>query len=507
MKMVEQKPQRLSKLVPWATGAAAGAALVASFGAGAILAPKGVDAQPIRSRPPAAAAALPSFADLVERVSPAVVSLTVVTEERGANSVEMPDLEQLPPELRRRFEQMIPRNQRPREGRGTGSGFFISQDGYIVTNNHVVDNAKEITVTLKDDRELKARVIGTDERSDLAVLKVEGRNFPYVEFDTTTKPRVGDWVIAIGNPFGLGGSATAGIVSADGREIGGQFANFIQIDAPINPGNSGGPAFDLSGRVVGVNTAIFTRTGGNIGIGFAIPAQMADQVTKQLIKGGRVAYGWLGVTIQDVNRELAESLGLQDAKGAIISSVSPGGPAEKGGLRGGDIVLSIDGQAVEDASDLTRRVGNMRAGMTARIEVLRSGQRRQLPVLVGERPSERQLRADAGQEEPEAAAPAADAPLGVSVRPLTSAERARLRLGATDPGVAIAAVEDGSQAERRGLEPGLAIVEAGGQPVSNAADFAKAVDDARKANRPSIPLLIQRPDGRFYVPVPLANAN
>lgn len=220
--MTEQKPKRLSGVLPWATGAAAGAALMASFGAGLVLAPQGVDAQPIRTRPPAAAATLPSFADLVERVSPAVVSLSVVTEQRGPGAIEGPDLEQLPPELRRRFEQMIPRNQRPREGRGGGSGFFISQDGFIVTNNHVIENAKEITVTLKDERELKARVVGTDERSDLAVLKVEGRNFPYVEFDTTTKPRVGDWVIAIGNPFGLGGSATAGIVSAEGRDIGGQ---------------------------------------------------------------------------------------------------------------------------------------------------------------------------------------------------------------------------------------------------------------------------------------------
>lgn len=504
--MTEQKPKRLSGVLPWATGAAAGAALMASFGAGLVLAPQGVDAQPIRTRPPAAAASLPSFADLVDRVSPAVVSLTVVTEQRGAGPVAGPDLEQLPPELRRRFEQMIPRNQRPREGRGGGSGFFISQDGFIVTNNHVIENAKEITVTLKDERELKARVVGTDERSDLAVLKVEGGSFPYVEFDTTTKPRVGDWVIAIGNPFGLGGSATAGIVSAEGRDIGGQLANFIQIDAPINPGNSGGPAFDLSGRVIGVNTAIFTRTGGNIGIGFAIPAQLADQITKQLMKNGRVAYGWLGVTIQDVNRELAESLGLPEPRGAIISSVTPDGPAAKGGLRGGDMVLSVDGESVRDASDLTRKVGSLRAGMTARVVIVRSGQRRELPVLIGERPSERQLRAEAGQEEPDDVAPASG-PLGLSVRPLTAAERTRLRLAPAEPGVAIAAVEDGSEAERRGLEPGIAILEAGDQPIRSVEDLSSAVEAARKANRPSIPLLVQRPDGRFYVPIPLAARN
>jgi serine protease Do len=501
--MTEQKPKRLSGVLPWATGAAAGAALMASFGAGLVLAPQGVDAQPIRTRPPAAAATLPSFADLVERVSPAVVSLSVVTEQRGPGAIEGPDLEQLPPELRRRFEQMIPRNQRPREGRGGGSGFFISQDGFIVTNNHVIENAKEITVTLKDERELKARVLGTDERSDLAVLKVEGRNFPYVEFDTTTKPRVGDWVVAIGNPFGLGGSATAGIVSAEGRDIGGQLANFIQIDAPINPGNSGGPAFDLSGRVIGVNTAIFTRTGGNIGIGFAIPAQLADQITKQLMKTGRVAYGWLGVTIQDVNRDLAESLGLPEPRGAIISSVTPDGPAAKGGLRGGDVVLSVDGETVRDASDLTRKVGSLRAGMTARVTVMRSGQRREIPVLIAERPSERQLRADAGQEEPGDIAPASG-PLGLSVRPLTAADRTRLRLTPSEPGVAISAVLDGSEAERRGLEPGLAILEAGDRPVRTVDDLAAAVEAARKADRPSIPLLVQRPDGRFYVPIPLS---
>lgn len=516
---VSQKPKSFLKRKAL-TGAAAIVLAVSAFGIGSIMSPAVSTAQAIRAEPPRAATMLPSFADLVERVSPAVVALEVVTEaEPGEAGPSARELEALPPQWRRFFEQQpgarggTPRA--PREQRGGGSGFFISASGHIVTNNHVVEKAREITATLKDGRELKATVVGRDERTDLAVLKVEGSNFPFVQFAPEARVRVGDWVVAIGNPFGLGGTATAGIVSALGRDIRGEgnISDFIQVDAPINPGNSGGPTFDMNGRVIGVNTAIFSRSGGNVGIGFAVPATLADRTTKQLIESGRVTYGWLGVSIQDVSREAAESFGLDsNLKGALIGAVTAGAPAARAGLKRGDIVLQFNGERLEGSSDLTRRVGQTRVGETVRLEVVAAdGRRRTVPVTIAARPSEQQLAQTDGAN-PAAATPATPAvpasnELGLTVGPLTPAAKTRLRLVAGDAGVLIIDVDEESKAAERGIRAGDAILTANGTDVRTSAELDAAIAAAKRAGRPSIGLFIQsQSGGGGFVPLPLAPA-
>lgn len=499
---------------PVLTGAAALALGVAAFGAGQILSPGLSTAQQIKTEAPKAASMLPGFADLVERVSPAVVSLEVVAlaedDQRGPSP---DDLEGMPPQWRRFFEQMPNQrgNQaRPREQRGGGSGFFITATGYIVTNSHVVEKAKEITATLKDGRELKATVVGRDERTDLAVLKVEGTSFPYVQFAPEARVRVGDWVVAIGNPFGLGGTATAGIVSALGRDIRneGNIADFIQIDAPINPGNSGGPTFDMNGRVIGVNTAIFSRSGGNVGIGFAIPATLADRTTKQIIEQGKVTYGWLGVLIQDVSREMADSFGLgSDVKGALIANVTPGAPAAKAGLKRGDVVLAFNGQKIEGSADLTRRVGQTRVGEVIRLDVAGAdGRRRTVPVTITARPSEQQLsQADpvAGADVAQPASAANNA-LGLSVGPLSAQARTRLRLPANEAGVLILEVDPDSRAAERGIRAGDAILTANDKEVRSAEELDAAIESARAAGRSFIGLFVQSQSGAGgFVPLPV----
>jgi serine protease Do len=413
---------------------------------------------PALIRPPAGAPL--SFADIVERVSPAVVSLEVRGRATARRNAQIPGFENFPFDL-------VPRNPNspnggaPRdndndadatpETQASGSGFFISADGHIVTNNHVVENATEINVVLSDGRELPARVVGRDENTDLAVLKVDGRNFPYVSFATSAQPRVGDWVIAVGNPFQLGNTATAGIVSARGRDIGEAFVDYLQIDAPINRGNSGGPTFDIQGRVVGVNTAIFSTTGGSVGIGFAIPADIADQITRQLIRGGRVTRGYLGVSLQPTfNNDAAAALGLSSDDGALIADVTPGGPAARAGLQRGDVVLRVNGQAIENSSDLTRRVAATRAGETIRLDVWREGRTRAFTVTSGTRPSEQELQAQNGgtpesRATPEAPAQVTGPPiLGMSLSAIDAATRGRYRLGADARGVVVERVESGS---------------------------------------------------------------
>jgi len=489
------------------TGAAAIALGVAAFGAGQVLQPKDIQAQAIRARPPAAAAALPSFADLVDRVAPAVVAIEVtqrVTRETPSAS----DLEQIPPEFRRFFEGRG-QGARPRAVHGGGSGFFITANGHIVTNYHVVDEASVIKVTLKDGRELTATVVGRDERTDLAVLKVEGTGFPFVQFEPNTNLRVGDWVVAIGNPFGLGGSASAGIVSGLGREnVGSQnIASFIQIDAPINPGNSGGPTFDMAGRVIGVNTSILSQSGGNIGIGFAIPASIAQNVTQQIIRAGHVTYGWLGVGIQDLTTEMAESFGLGPIKGAIVGSVTAGAPAANAGIRRGDVILSFNGQAIEGASDLTRRVGQTIAGQTVRLEVANpEGRKRMVNVVIATRPSEKQLANNANGDDstPDNATQAAEASLGLTLAPLNAQTRARLRLNPDDGGLLITKVDEDSAASERGIRAGDAILEVNGTSLTSFAQFNAAVEAAKRANRPSIGIYVARAQGGGgYVPLPV----
>ncbi len=462
-------------------------------------------------RPPTGAPL--SFADIIERVSPAVVSLEVTGQApRSAAGGRG-----LPPGFEE-FFGLTPRGGQGGSNRGqaepgeeseeaetqrtqaSGSGFFISADGYIVTNNHVVENAREITVHLSDERELKARVVGRDEDTDLAVLKVEGRNFPFVQFATGAQPRVGDWVVAIGNPFQLNGTATAGIVSAKGRDLPGEaFVDYLQIDAPINRGNSGGPTFDLNGRVIGVNTAIYSTSGSSAGVGFAIPSDTADQVARQLISGGRITRGYLGATVGDVDRDIAESQGLREARGAFINEVVPNGPAARAGLQSGDIVLSVNGRAVGDANDLTRAVAGTRTGQNIRLEVARGDGRRTLNVVSGTRPSRQEL---ANLDNDAAGARGAPgAPAQVQGPPVLGMNLSPAPAGT--PGLRVERVESNSDAAERGVQRGDIVTRINDRPVRSVAEVQAAVEAARRLNRPSVLAWISRNGNTVPVPIRL----
>ena len=446
-----------------------------------------------------------SFADIIDQVSPAVVQIDVRTRVPRPTMRGFPGIPGLPFPFGGPQQPQTPEGEEGEpptmEGAGSGSGFFISADGYIVTNNHVVENASEITVRLTDDRELEARIVGRDPETDLAVLKVEGGTFPFVEFETSAQPRVGDWVVALGNPFGLGGSATAGIVSARGRDIGEAYVDYIQIDAPINRGNSGGPTFDIYGRVIGVNTAIFSPTGVSVGIGFAIPADVAQRVTRQLMQGGSIQRGYLGVQIATLTDEQREALGLEDGvEGAYVNSVTPGGPAEEGDVRAGDIVVALNGEEVSNNTDLTRRVAQASPGDTLRLTVLREGRRVQLTVRSGTRPSVEELNAlDGGQADgaqpSQPDSPAGTAVEGLSVTPLTAPLRERYSVPGSVNGLAITAVEAGSTAAGMGFQPGMVILQADGRAVSTTAEFRAAVDRVRQSGRPGVLLLVRTPNG------------
>ncbi len=335
---------------------------------------------------------LPSFADLVDKVKPAVVSVRVKTEVAAASDQQ--SLDDLPPQLRRFFREFGDQEggrqskPKPQIGMAQGSGFFVSQDGYVVTNNHVVEHAVDVQLVTDAGKTLEAKVVGTDPRSDLALLKVkDSGDFPYVKL-SDSKPRIGDWVLAIGNPFGLGGTVTAGIVSAQGRDIGsGPYDDFLQIDAPINRGNSGGPTFNGNGEVVGVNTAIYSPSGGNVGIAFAIPASTVKQVVDQLKKDGKVARGFIGVQIQPVTSEMADAIGLKDAQGALVAEAQGNGPAAKAGIRRGDTITALNGEAVKDARDLSRKIANFAPGTKATITLFREGKSRDVTFEVGRQPA------------------------------------------------------------------------------------------------------------------------
>jgi len=332
---------------------------------------------------------LPSFADLVDKVKPAVVSVRVKTEVAAASDQQ--SLDDLPPALRRFFRDQEGESQgkpKPQIGMAQGSGFFVSQDGYVVTNNHVVEHAIEVQLVTDSGKTLDAKVVGTDPRSDLALLKVkDSGDFPYVKL-SDSKPRIGDWVLAIGNPFGLGGTVTAGIVSAQGRDIGsGPYDDFLQIDAPINRGNSGGPTFNGNGEVVGVNTAIYSPSGGNVGIAFAIPASTVKQVVDQLKKDGKVARGFIGVQIQPVTSEMADAIGLKNAQGALVAEAQGNGPAAKAGIKRGDTITALNGEAIKDARDLSRKIANFAPGTKATITLFREGKSRDVTFEVGRQPA------------------------------------------------------------------------------------------------------------------------
>ncbi len=453
-----------------------------------------------------------SFADLIDQVSPAVVSVNVISEQAvdTARMEEFFERFRNMPGFEERFGLPQPdENVEPetRERRSLGSGFFISQDGYIVTNNHVVDKATDIEVVLEDGRELKATLVGADARTDLAVLKIdEPGTYRFVSFAPQAELRRGDWVVALGNPFGFGGTATAGIVSGDGRELigGGAYTDFIQIDASINRGNSGGPTFDLNGQVVGVNTAIISPTGGSVGIGFAIPADLALKVTQELIKTGKVSRGWLGVSIGNFTDEMAAALGHDGETGAIVAEVVKDSPASKAGFRRNDVILGINGENMEDSREVTQTVGNLLAGSENRFEILRNGRKTTLDVKVEEQPANLDDLATTDTpgdtDEPSDEGATGEA-LGMSLRPLRESERQTLGLTNDEPGLYIAEVKRGGVADKEGLSAGQAILEVNFEPVGTVEAVRAAVESARAAGREKILLSVRV--GRQTAAVPL----
>ncbi|MBU1376015.1 MAG: Do family serine endopeptidase [Alphaproteobacteria bacterium] len=520
-----------SKKTGYLLGAVAGAGVMAAAVAGAGMQLPSAHAQlpgglikastaPIFAPPPGAPM---SFADIFDRVSPAVVSINVTSRVDPAAMRQIPGLPFVLPGPRGgapggedgedgdqggRTEKGQPRLPTQQS---SGSGFFISADGYIVTNNHVVENAESIKVVLKDETELDAEIVGRDEATDLAVIKIKGGRggpFPFVNFENAGKPRVGDWVITVGNPFGLGGTATAGIVSAYGRDIGETFVDYIQIDAPINRGNSGGPTFDVYGRVIGVNTAIFSPSGGSVGIGFAIPSDVAETVTKQLINGGKIERGYIGATIQNFTAEMAEAQGLEGQKGAIVADISAGGPSARAGVQVGDVVVAVNGATVKSSSDLTRQVARVRAGENLRLDVIRDGKKRTVDVRSGVRPSEKELAANdnsggpGGRPGMPGAAPAAKAPvLGMSLSPLDEPARNRLNLPAEVRGALVDSVEQSSDAGTKGLRRGDVITLVNGRAVAAPAEFAAVVDAAKKAGRTSVLIGVYRNGRTAFLPI------
>jgi serine protease Do len=492
------------------SGAAIGAIATMLVGGGYLA---GASAQPAGQPAGARLAAIApmSFADIVQKVAPAVVSIDV-QGKAGPNRVVFggpggqtpfgggaPDGggdddqdDSGPGSLFRQLIPQLPQNLPPQRTQATGSGFFISADGYIVTNNHVVDGAEDIKVRTADGRTLTAHLVGRDAATDLAVVKVDGGGFPFVDFENSAKPRVGDWVVAVGNPFNLSGTATAGIVSALGRSnvSGSSYVDYMQIDAPINRGNSGGPTFDVAGRVVGVNSAIFSPTGGSVGIGFDIPADVAAQITRQLIADGKVTRGYLGAQVQDVTPEIADSLGIPGRKGALVAELTPGGPSERAGLQPGDVVLKIDGADVTSASDLTRRVASAHAGENVQLEIRRDGRVREVDVRSGVRPTEASLSRssipDKGDSDTQSDARRV---LGMRLEPQAGG------------GVAIASVAGDSDAGAKGLQRGDVIVRAGETRVSAPADVEAAVAAAKQEGRKSVLLRVSRGGGTLFVPL------
>ncbi|WP_315919476.1 Do family serine endopeptidase [Mesorhizobium sp. SP-1A] len=457
---------------------------------------------------------VPSFADVVEKVTPAVVSVRVKAKVQPTDdSMDMfqgPDMFRDNPQLRRFFKEFHgfgdqngqrPHRRSPGDGQprpvAQGSGFFISEDGYLVTNNHVVQEGTAFTVVTNDGKELDAKLVGTDPRTDLAVLKVDGKGqkFTYVDFADDSKVRVGDWVVAVGNPFGLGGTVTAGIVSARGRDIGaGPYDDFIQIDASVNRGNSGGPTFDLSGQVVGINTAIFSPSGGSVGIAFDIPSSTAKTVVQDLMKNGSVSRGWLGVEIQPVTSDIAESLGLSSQKGALVASAQDDGPGKKAGIKAGDVITQVDGKDVESSRDLARMIGAYQPGKSVDVTLWRDGKAETVKVDLGKLPgSDQQASADDHPAQSENNTGESLADLGLTV---TRSEDGK--------GLVVTDVDPDSAAADRGIQAGDVIVAVNSQEVSGQGDVAKAMADAAKAGRKSVLVQINRDNSNRFVAVPVA---
>ncbi|HLN08713.1 MAG TPA: Do family serine endopeptidase [Xanthobacteraceae bacterium] len=447
------------------------------------------------------------FADIVEKVTPAVISVRVKIDQdsnqhltrnedspfrRGSpferffrqfGMPDMPDGSDMP-----RGHQAIT---------GEGSGFFISADGYAVTNNHVVDHATSVQVTTNDSKIYTAKVIGTDPKTDLALIKVDGHNdFPFVKF-ADHNPRIGDWVVAVGNPFGLGGTVTAGIISARGRDIGaGPYDDFIQIDAPVNKGNSGGPSFDVNGNVIGVNTAIFSPSGGSVGIAFAIPADTVKTVVAELKDKGVVTRGWIGVQIQPVTPDIADSLGLKKAEGALVAEPQSGSPAAKAGIEAGDVITAVNGQEIKDARDLARRIGAMSPGTSVNLAVVRKGEQKTFAVTLGELANQQQEARANSNDRSGTAVPH----LGLTLAPAGSVA------GAGAQGVVVTDVDPSGAAAERGLRTGDVILEVAGKTVSTPAEVRSALQEVVGQGKHSVLMRVKSGDATKFVAVPLGNA-
>ena len=488
-------------------------ATISGLAAGAALAGSGLQVQlPHFSSVQAAESArhMPSFADVVEKVKPAVISVRVKSDA-GAKMMSFDDERPSAPDSRmdrffRRFGMPFgnetPDNQRqPRNGPvvGEGSGFFISADGYAVTNNHVVDKAKTVEITTDGGKTYNAKVIGTDPRTDIALIKVDGRSdFPFVKL-AESSPRVGDWVVAVGNPFGLGGTVTAGIVSARGRDIGaGPYDDFIQIDASVNKGNSGGPTFDMDGNVIGVNTAIFSPSGGSVGIAFDIPSDTVKTVVAQLKDKGVVSRGWIGVQIQPVTTAIAESLGLKASEGALVAEPQADSPAAKAGIEAGDVITAVNGHAVKDARDLARQIGAMAPGSEAKLSVWRKGEEKSFTLTLGELPKERDARATPA---PDSKPAGTDVPkLGLMLAPAGQVA------GSGAEGVVVTEVDPNGIASEHGFKAGDVILDVGGKKVSKPEDVRTAIADAHKDGKHAVLMRVKSDDATRFVAVPLGRA-
>ncbi len=493
----------------------------------------GVPAATVAGLPtPAVARGAPdSFADLAASLLPAVVNIssteTVSSDTPDDDNDDQgggggggdqgggggPDVPAFPPgsPFEKFFHDFMNRqhgggspNAPPRKMQALGSGFIVDPSGIIVTNNHVISGAEEITVTLQDNTVLKAKLIGHDDRTDLAVLQVHAdHKLTAVSFGDSDKSRVGDWVLAIGNPFGLSGTVTAGIISSRGRDIQqGPYDDFIQTDAPINKGNSGGPLFNMDGQVIGINTAIYSPSGGSIGIGFSIPASEARLIIEQLRRFGHARRGWIGVHIQDVTQDIADSLGLKAAHGALIAGIEPKGPAERAGLHSGDVILQFDGKDV-DGRSLPRRVAETPVGDVGQFAIWRDGHRQPLSIPIGEFPEQQPQPAAKPSPKPQAATAMTLPSLGMKVAPITPALRQKYQLSDGQKGVVITEVSQDGVAADRGLRPGDVVVEVQQTDVATPAALQEQIDRARKAKRSSVLMLVQDGDAIRFVPLPV----
>jgi serine protease Do len=458
------------------------------------------------------------FADIVAKVKPAVISVRVkipasaepaMMQQQGDDDQDA--IPSVPGSPMDKFFQQFG-DQFGRQGRqgqrgqspqshqtitGEGSGFFITADGYAVTNNHVVDHAKSVQVTADDGAIYTAKVVGTDQKTDLALIKVDGKSdFPFVKF-AEHAPAVGDWVVAVGNPFGLGGTVTAGIVSARGRDIGaGPYDDYVQIDAPINKGNSGGPAFDVEGNVIGVNTAIYSPSGGSVGIGFDIPADTVRTVVAELKSSGHVTRGWLGVQIQPVTASIADSLGMKKAEGALVAEPQDGSPAAKAGILSGDVITAVNGTPVKDARELARTIGTIAPNATVKLDLIRNGQAKTISLTLGEMPDQQQAKADTDSAQPAGGVPH----LGLAVAPASEVS------GAGAQGVVVTAVDPDSPAAEQGFQAGTVILDVGGKAVANAGDVRNALVDAKAQGKHQVLMRVKMGDAMRFVALPLGDA-